>query len=130
MENTQLHVEFIDGTPVALAFDGKTIHARSLKGFMSCPAKKSGNYFFEDLDSFESFVRRHSMANSEIWISGTQAMAVLDGHGTITPADCAFRAELMYQLEENEISHLIEFAKEIQVQLYFGVPAAARLEHE
>lgn len=127
---TQLHVEFIDGTPVALAFDGKTIHARSLKGFMSRPAKKSGNYFFESLDSFEDFVRRHSTANSEIWITGNQAMAVLDGHGTITPADCAFRAELMYQLDEDEISHLIEFSKDIQVQLYFGVPAAARMEHE
>lgn len=130
MENTQLHVEFIDGVPVALAFDGTTIHARSLKGFMSRPAKKSGNYFFEDLDSFEEFVSRHATANTELWITGNQAMAVIDGHGPLTPADCAFRAELMYQLEENEISHLIEFAKEIQVQLYFGVPAAARMEQE
>lgn len=130
MENTQLHVEFIDGVPVALAFDGKTIYARSLKGFMSRPAKKSGNYFFEDLDSFEEFVRRHATANTELWITGSQALAVIDGHGPLTPADCAFRAELVYQLEAEEITDLIEFTKDIQIQLYFGVPAAPRMEQE
>ena len=128
MQSAQLHVEYIDGTPVALAFDGRTIYARSLKGFMSRPAKKSGNFFFEDVDSWMEFVTHHGTTNTEVWISGTQAMAVLDGHGQFTPADCAFRAELAICLNEDEITAVTEFAKSNQFHLYFGIPAAPRME--
>lgn len=130
MGNVQLHVEYIDGVPVALAFDGQQIFAKSLKGFMRKPAKKSGTYFFESVDSWEDFVCHHGTTNSEIWISGTQALAVLDAHGQFTPNDCAFRAELAVCLDADDINCIIEFAKENQFNIYFGMPAPARLEDD
>ena len=131
MEEKNLRVEYIDGTPVALAIIGDKIVAKSLASYRWAPPKKFGTFRFKEWESFEAFVTENSTLGTELWripIStdelAVRVIAVIDGHTHYEPGAMRFRA-YFYGATLSNASHrqAEELAKKIQCPCYEGWPA-------
>ena len=131
MEEKNLRVEYIDGTPVALAIIGDKIVAKSLAPYRWAPPKKYGTFRFKDWESFEAFVTENSTLGTELWripIStdelAVKVIAVLDGHTHYEPGAMRFRAYFYGATLSNAPHKQAEdLAQKIQCPCYEGWPA-------
>lgn len=131
MEEKNLRVEYIDGTPVALAIIGDKIVAKSLAPYRWAPPKKFGTFRFKDWESFEAFVTENSTLGTELWripIStdelAVKVIAVIDGHTHYEPGAMRFRAYFYGDtLSDAPHRQAEELAKKIQAPCYEGWPA-------
>lgn len=131
MPTQDVRVEYIDGTPVALAVIGNKIVTKSLLPYRWAPPKKFGGFHFTKWESFESFLEEHSTLGTELWILPVStrqltvhAVAVIDGHTHYEPGAMRFRGFFYAAADSSEYAERIkELAKRLQCRCYSGWPA-------
>lgn len=131
MPSNEIRVEYIDGTPVALAVIGDKIVTKSLLPYRWAPPKKFGGFHFTKWESFESFLEEHSTLGTEIWcvpvstsVMTIHVVAVIDGHTHYEPGAMRFRAFMSASAKPDEFQERAKkLAQKLQCRLYYGWPA-------